>query len=87
MIPTIMLYIAGTPIFHRINRYKNKYHQNYINNALYEMVKIGQVCLSHCGWHLVGNAAIVNAHSSSALTLFGVKNGRLILNIVAVSGQ
>ena len=33
MVPTIMLYIAG-------NRYKDKYHQSYINNAFYEMVQM-----------------------------------------------
>ena len=39
MVPTIMLYIAGNPIFHRINRNKNKYYQSNINDAFYEMVK------------------------------------------------
>ena len=35
----------------------------------------------------MGNAANVNTHSCSALTLFGVKNGRLVLNIFVVSGH
>ena len=55
MVPTIVLYIAGKPIFCRIDRYNNKYHQSSINDAFYENgEKLAAFCLTHDGGNLAG---------------------------------
>ena len=70
-----MLYVAGNPIFHRINKYTNQYYQSNINNAFYEMVK------SWVNFSLLVEADILREWSEWNHVRLLVKNGRLMLNI------
>ena len=74
MVFTIIFYIAVYTILHKINKYKNKYHQGDINDAFYEMVK------SWANFSLLMVADILREWGKRIMVHVLVKNGRFIPN-------